>query len=106
MRTGLSVVAAHAAASMPQPRRPQDEPRGITSRLLVVISSLARELVARHRRRVAARDLCAALRGLDDRTLRDLGFHREEIGSVAAEIGGDAAPTRVRTIRDGFAHPG
>jgi uncharacterized protein YjiS (DUF1127 family) len=106
MRTGLSVVAANAAASIVQPHRPHGEARGMTARILASIRALAVELRARHRRRAAARDLCAALHGLDDRTLRDLGFHRDEIASVAAEIGGDAPPTRVRTMRDGFAHPG
>jgi len=38
-----------------------------------------------------------ALRRLDDHTLRDLGFDRSEIGSVAAEIASRADRTRVRT---------
>ena len=40
---------------------------------------------AARRRDVAA--TIAVLRGLDDATLRDLAFHRSEIGSVAAEAG-------------------
>ena len=36
------------------------------------------------------------LHALDDRTLQDLGFHRSEIGAIAAEIGGQAEVTYVR----------
>jgi len=36
------------------------------------------------------------LQSLDDRTLRDLGFHRCEIGGVAAEISGRAEVTYLR----------
>jgi uncharacterized protein YjiS (DUF1127 family) len=49
----------------------------------------------RYRRRREARGIYEALRGLDDRTLRDLGFHRCEIGSVAAEATGAAEHTRM-----------
>jgi uncharacterized protein YjiS (DUF1127 family) len=37
-----------------------------------------------------------ALQQLDPHTLRDLGFHRSEILSVAAELFGAAEPTRAR----------
>ncbi len=37
-----------------------------------------------------------ALAALDSRTLRDLGFDRSEVRSVAAELGGDVHTTRVR----------
>jgi hypothetical protein len=36
---------------------------------------------------------------LDARTLRDLGIHRSEIPSLAAELGGSAAPTRFQVVR-------
>ena len=48
----------------------------------------------RYRRRRATRTIYSALSELDDRTLRDLGFHRSEIWSVAAETSGEAEPTR------------
>jgi uncharacterized protein YjiS (DUF1127 family) len=45
------------------------------------------------RRRRAARNF-ADLGRLDERTLRDLGLTRSELGSVTAELGGLAAATR------------
>ena len=103
MRTGLSMAAAQAATAHPV-RHGIDAapPNGGWSRWLERLGVALRALLRRHRRRVAARDLRAALRDLDDRTLRDLGFHRDEIASVVAELGGDAMPTRVRTLRDAY----
>ena len=46
-----------------------------------------------------ARQNHLALRGLDERTLRDLGFDRSEIGSLVTEIGDQATPTRVRVLQ-------
>ena len=104
MRTGLSMAAAHVASTGHAGRHGATTARapGAGSRWLARLAVLLGDLRARHRRRRAARDLRAALNELDDRTLRDLGFHRDEIGSVAAEVHGDAPPTRVRTLRDRF----
>src|SRR5436190_23742543 len=104
MRTGLSMAAAHAATDARPVRRVGESaaPRGAWLRWLERVGRLLRGVRTRHRRRIAARNLRAALRDLDDRTLRDLGFHRDEISSVVAELGGDAMPTRVRTLRDAY----
>ena len=52
-----------------------------------------------YRRRQQSRSIYNALGELDDRTLRDLGFHRCEIGSVAAEAVGNAEHTRLHVTR-------
>jgi len=51
-----------------------------------------------YRRARQARLAYDDLRHLDDRMLRDLGFDRSEITSVAAEHAGAAEPTRVRAV--------
>jgi uncharacterized protein YjiS (DUF1127 family) len=62
--------------------------------------AIARRAHARHRQRRQARATYAALQQLDDRSLRDLGFDRSEIRSVAAELTGEAEYSRVRALAD------
>jgi len=56
--------------------------------------AIARRAQARHRQRREVMATCDALRRLDDHLLRDLGFDRSEIRSVAAEATRKAAYTR------------
>lgn len=55
----------------------------------------ARALAAWHRQRLH-RATVETLHSLDDRTLRDLGFHRSELGAVVAELGEVAETTYLR----------
>lgn len=51
----------------------------------------------------ALRRTYTALAGLDERTLKDIGFGTHEAGSIAAELAGRAERTRIqalRTLRD------
>ena len=48
---------------------------------------------------MCAADTYHALSGLDARTLRDLGLDHSELASLAAELAGDAEPTRVHARR-------
>ena len=62
------------------------------------IVGVTRGLVDAWCRYQLARATYRALRGLDERTLHDIGFHRSEIFSVAAEIGGTVEATRIHAL--------
>ena len=62
------------------------------------VGAIARRAHARHRQRHEAKVIYDTLWDLDDRMLRDLGFDRSEITSVAAEVAGQAERTRVRAL--------
>jgi uncharacterized protein YjiS (DUF1127 family) len=69
----------------------EDRDRSFTLGEIVVAAiqatvAIARRAQARHRQRRQAQAIYDALHQLDDRTLRDLGFDRSEIRSVAAEV--------------------
>lgn len=71
----------------------------VAQRALDVLAAFVRSTRARRRRRLQARAICQTLRACDDRTLRDLGLHRSEITSLAAEATGMAACTREHVHR-------
>jgi uncharacterized protein YjiS (DUF1127 family) len=71
---------------------------GIIVAAIRAAGAIARRVLARHRQRRQARAIYDVLRQLDDRMLRDLGFDRSEITSVAAEITGEAEYARVRAL--------
>ena len=62
------------------------------------------EMLVRWQQYRQAREIRRALAELDDRTLHDLGLYRGEIGSVAAELSGNAERTRMLSTltRHGF----
>jgi len=62
--------------------------------MIQTAGAIARRAYARHRQRRQVMATCDALRRLDDHLLRDLGFDRSEIRSVAAEATRKAAYTR------------
>ena len=78
--------------------------RAAVLRMLVVAATQSvRDIVggtlARYRRHRDMKAIYDTLQALDDASLRDLGFHRSEILSVAAEAMDEAERTRVRTIQ-------
>jgi uncharacterized protein YjiS (DUF1127 family) len=54
-------------------------------------------LLSQWRRRRRAAQVRRELQSLDDRTLRDIGVARAEIGSISAEVAGLAERSRVRS---------
>ena len=67
--------------------------------------AIVRQAHARHRQRRRAKATYDALQELDDHMLRDLGFDRSELRSVAAEAAGEAERTRVRALVMSHAPP-
>jgi uncharacterized protein YjiS (DUF1127 family) len=60
-----------------------------------IVAEAARRAWKRYLQRRETHAAYDALDALDDRTLRDLGLHRSEILSVAAELAGEAERTRM-----------
>lgn len=71
---------------------------GIFAAAMQSVGALARRAYAGYRQWRQARETYMALRELDDRALRDLGFARDELISIAAEVAGGTECTRVRTV--------
>src|SRR5262245_4248559 len=69
---------------------------GIVADTIRAAARLVQQLRARRLERRRMWESYNELRGLDDHTLRDLGFHRSELMSVAAEVSGAAERTRGR----------
>ena len=103
--TSLASLSVHA--EMRTGKTSYDLQRVARARRATVLGSLvrttvssaigfARRALSRYLRQLQARRMHRVLSDLDDRTLRDLGFHRCEIGSVAAETYGLVERTRVR----------
>lgn len=63
------------------------------------VADFARRVAADFQRWQRVRATYVALRELDARILHDLGFHRSELMSVAAEVAGNADFTRTRLSR-------
>jgi hypothetical protein len=100
---GVQECGGPAGAWLRVPASPAWRSSRLARQLGIVLAMVADFLQRRRRqrdRRIRSRALRDALHALDDRTLRDLGFHRDEIPSIVAETVGDAAPSRVRTMRD------
>ncbi len=67
--------------------------------------AFARRAYARYQQRRQARGIRVALGELDDRTLHDLGFNRDEIASIAAETTGRAECSRLRVLQTLYGPP-
>ena len=99
----VGAPAASAAASFYELRRAARIERAfslaeIIAEMLWAVGAFARQAYVRYRQRREASALRDTLRQLDDRMLRDLGFDRDEISSVAAEFTGQAESTRLRVL--------
>ena len=91
----------HSTAGLPHPSAWASG----TASALRILPDAWHRLIALARRWQRRRATHFALRELDDHMLRDLGIHRSEITSVCAEIAGDAAATRMHTLRASIGYP-
>ncbi len=89
---GYDVLAARAFRALPLGR--------IVIAAIQEAGAIARRAFARHRKRRQMQATYDVLRRLDDRLLRDLGFHRSEIMPVTAEIAGEAEHARMRYLHE------
>ena len=94
---GLAAIASEPVAA-PRMRASTSVAQRVRD-ALDALAAFVRSTRARRRRRLQARAICQTLLACDDRTLRDLGLHRSEITSLAAEATGMAACTRERIHR-------
>jgi uncharacterized protein YjiS (DUF1127 family) len=78
----------------------------IVGTTLRAVAAMARRMYVGWQRSRQAGATYVALHELDARTLRDLGFDRSEILSVAAEVAGNADSTRVRSVQARHGLPG
>lgn len=76
----------------------------IIAEMVWAVGAFARRAYVHYRQRREASAFREALRRLDDHTLRDLGFDRSEIGSVVAEVTGEADRTRLRVVPAPYDH--
>ena len=70
--------------------------REILGAMRASVADFVRPLVDKWKQRQHAAATYCALQRLDSRTLRDLGFHRSEIQSLAAEVAGYTNFTRTQ----------
>ncbi len=63
------------------------------------VAAVARRYFDVRRQRRLSRATYRSLRGLDARTLHDIGLDRSELRSVSAEIAGEADRTRMQALR-------
>jgi uncharacterized protein YjiS (DUF1127 family) len=101
MANGFGDAFVLEAAPAPAPGRSAEHDEAPSLRWMDVVANAlrafadaARAHAARRRQRRLARETFLVLNGLDGRTLRDLGFDRSEIASVACEVAGLADATR------------
>ncbi len=90
-----SAMQLEAAARAERSRRVGD----IAAAIWRAVAQRVRHLLKQAQQRRDARATYLALRGLDARTLHDIGLHRSEILSVALELGGAFETTRVQATR-------
>lgn len=73
-------------------------PAPLLRRAVLALRDAMRRLAMEHRRRRLERATLLTLQSLDARTLRDLGFDRSEMPSIANGLLGEADVTRARIV--------